>query len=504
MTHGAQEGGSSLPNEPLLTEAFAGKSCVVHYTLTGIHAAPDLSFVKVLAKSIDGAVKKFAKSGFQKPFFERDVDDKELLHIYVMDTSTVDGFDDAVLGFVNPTDDVEGKGNEKAQTVYMVIDHDLKTLSAAAGTSWKKQLKSTVFHEYFHCVQLARNAYMASWGLEGQAVWAEKRWGRVDTDLFAFLERDDSLVNRPELPIWDDSLHKYSTSPLWAYLEQRVGKHALVSFWEVGAESNDPINVLESVLFIENFDFFDDFWIDFAGRLVAKDIKGLSKKKLPDVKLEAKVANLGWETTGQIVKTGIVAYEIAAPSSQKTKLLFVRLTAGMTGTPTGILIHDKNHRLQVNPGFWNDVDKFKKPKKAILVITDGAYEFPDTDKTDYTAEAFAPYLKIKEVDFGDPLGQGENATITFKYDLLFTPPGPTLPVTIYRKLKGKKFGQELQSSFNWPVGSGQETTLNVFVPGFPPLKSLSVQINVKVPGDGFGGAHIVSKHKGKLKILSND
>lgn len=501
---GTQEATTGLPDLPALTETWEGKQCVVHYTLTGQHAAPDLTFVKVLAKTLDGAIKKYAKD-FKRPFFERDRDDEDVLHVYIQDTSTVDGFDDAVLGFVNPTDDVEGKGNEKAQTVYMVIDNNSKQVAENSNDNWKKALKGTLYHEYFHCIQLAYNAHMASWGLEGQATWAEQRWGRVDIGVYGFLERPDSLVNMPEVPIHhdpEDAVRKYSTSPVWAYLEQRVGKDALVSFWENAADSQDPIAVLETVLFFDNFDFFDDFWHAFIGRLVAKDIRGLSKKKLPDVQVQEDNDDLGWTTDGMVAKTAILVYGIYAPTDKKTDLLFARVADTGKGVPSGVLVHSKNKRLQLFSNAWNSVGKFKKGKMAFLVVTDAVGDLYETDKGPFTAEAFAPYLKIHSIENDGPVSPGSDVTFTFTYDLECVPQGPTFDVAIYRRAKGKKYQSELQNNFEWPTGKGQTAEMTFAVPAFPPLKSLSFQINVKVPPDfPYGGEHVVSKNKQKVKVL---
>jgi hypothetical protein len=500
---GTQEDSNGLPDIPELTETMEGKQCVVHYTLTGQHAAPDLAFVKILTKTLDGAIKKYAKD-FKRPFFEPDRDDLDLLHVFIQDTSTVPDFDDAVLGFVNPTDDVPGEGNEKAQTVYMVIDKDAKQFAAAAGVNWKKQLKATLYHEYFHCVQLAYNAFMASWGLEGQAVWAEKRWGRVDADIYGFLERPDSFVNEPELPIYhdpEDAVRKYSTSPMWAYLEQRVGKDALELFWAGASLSQDPITILENVLILDNFDVFQDFWIDFVGRLVAKDIRGLSKKKLPDVKLQEDVIDFGWETMGQVAKTAILVYKLHAPTDKKTSLLFARVLDTGDGSPSGVLVHDKNKRLELFAGFWDEVEKFKKGKTAHLVVTDGDYEFFTEDTEPFTASAFAPYLKIHSIENDGPTTAGQLVTFTFNYTLLCVPEGPTFNVAIYRKAKGKKYSAELQSIFAWTVGTNQTAEMTHLVPAFPKLKSLAFKINVKTPTDAFGGEHVVSKNKEKVKVV---
>lgn len=499
---GVAESTSSLPDYPALTETWQGKDCVVHYTLTGQHAAPDMAFVKAVAKNVDKAAKTFGKD-YPRPFFERDRDDVDTLHVYIVDSTTVEGFDDAVLGFVNPTEEVEGAGNEKALTTWMAIDRTLKSHAEQTGANWKKSLKATVFHEYYHCVQLAHNAFMSSWGLEGQAMWAEVRYAKFEDDLKAFLERSDSLVKEPTTPIWDDGVRKYSTAPFWAYVEQRLGKDALVRFWEESSASQDPILVLE-LLLLDEFVSFDDFWLAFAGRLVAGDLQGFAKDTLPAVAVQATVTDFGWSLMGSLKKTAILAYRLVAPSDKKTDLLFARVVDGDgsgDGRPAGVLVHDGDKRLTLGTGSWESVDKYKQGEQAVLVVTDGDYEFPDETGFPFTAEAFPPYFDVHDVDFGDPVPAGQQATVTFRYDLLCVPAGATFDVAIYRRIKGKKLDLQTQTTHAWPTGSNQEAEVTFTVPTFPPQKKIKVQLNVKVPPDSYGGEHLVSKHKGKIKVL---
>lgn len=498
-----QEGLSGLPDEPELTERYEGKSCVVHYAKTGVHAVPNKLYARMTAINADQAIRTLEKH-FKAPFFAEDTDGEDVLHIYIKDTSLGPEFDTAVYGFVGDVDDVPGDGNEKARTIYMVIHNDVGELSAPIGVNWVRQLRSTVFHEYAHCIQYAYNAYLSPWFIEGQATWFEGRWARVFSGIKGHLAGDDSLTNVPELPLYanpDDSTREYSTAPLFAYLEHRLGRDANALLLEHAPDTNDGMLVLENTLIIEEFITLEDFLTAFYTRLLNRTIRGLPRAYLPKMKLtQAGVTDFGWSVSSSVGKTGARAYELRATPGLRTDLIFARISNQGGGSPTGVLVHRRDHRLVLDPG-WNTLDRFRGAAKLVFLVTDADYAFPTEDISNYLAEVFPPVIRIKQTERETPIFNGETSTITFTYDLLNVPQGDTFGIILYRMVRGPKgYKDEQQIGLTWDVGSDQQAEVTFVTPPFVGPGNYIIDYTARTPNDAYGGEHMKSKTRTSVLV----
>ncbi len=500
---GVQEATSGLPDYPGVTDTLVGKDCVVHYTLAGVHASPDIPYVKAVQKEVDAALKKMTKA-MRRPYYEPDRDGVDKLHVFLVDIDLDPDVEEA-LGFVLGVSPVPGAPFDKAETVYMVLDTGLRDYASSVNQNWKKVVKATAYHEAMHCVQSAYNSFISSWAVEGQATWAELAYGKVIDSLAAYLANPMSIVNMPELPLWDDSIHKYSLAPLFAYLEFRMGKGANLTFLEESPPVNDGFQLIELVL-IQDFVFFDEFYSGYLARLYSKTIKGIKKNKIPDMAVKEQVASYGFKTQDSVLKTGVHVYKLGVPAGLKTDLLYSRVsnapTEGDDFAPEGVLLHGKGKRLQLFTNFWDVVNGFKGKSGAVLMVTDTDVDFPSLTPTPYQAEVFAPHIDVRNVTNDSPIQQGGLATITFTYDLLGVPDGPTFPVILYRSVKGPGVKFEFNSFFNWEPGVGKQAEIT-FQPPMSTSGTYKFKFTAKTPPDSFGGGHMKSKASTKVKVNKN-
>jgi len=58
---------AALPDYPALGRKFEGKKCLVHYTLAGNHAIPDVDYADSVASYIDEAIENQTKAGHFRP-----------------------------------------------------------------------------------------------------------------------------------------------------------------------------------------------------------------------------------------------------------------------------------------------------------------------------------------------------------------------------------------------------------------------------------------------------
>lgn len=493
----ASEGDSQLPLMPELELRLEGKDCIVHYTLTGPNAAPDLGYVKAIRSAVDKAAKKMSKA-FRRPYYEPADDGIDKLHVFVHELDLDPDLGDA-LAAVSDVQDAPGSPFGKQQTVYMAFDTGLREYATSVGQNWKKVVKGTAFHEFMHCIQSAYNAFTSRWAVEGQAVWAELKIGKYKDGVAGYSANPLSIFNSPELPLWHDSIHQYSTAPLFFYLEFFEGKGANKRFLEASLDANDALTILEFTLF-ESFNFFDEFYPPYLARLYQKKIKGISKKLLPDFAvMDSGVNSYGWKTSDAVMPTGVHVYEFDAPPGLKTDLLFARV-GGAGNKADGLLLHAKKKRL-VLPGFggWDTVEKFRGKAKAVLMVTDWDYDGPVVPASSFTAELFVPFLDIKKVETNSPVPFGQQVEVTFTYDLLGTPSGLSkFGVILYHERKGPKQPKVVQFlSRNLDVGVAEEHTETFSVGKAGTYK---LHYTARTPGDAYGGEHVNDKVNKSVKV----
>ncbi|GJM20605.1 MAG: hypothetical protein DHS20C15_05200 [Planctomycetota bacterium] len=498
------EGGSQLPLMPELELSMEGKECIVHYTLTGEHASPDASYVKTIAKSVDKAAKKLTKA-FRRPFYEPAEDGIDKLHVFVLSLDLDPDLGDA-LAAVSDVQDAPGMPGGKAQTVYMSFDTGLREYASSVGDNWKKVIAGTAMHEYMHCVQSAYSAFFSRWAVEGQATWAELAFGKYKEGVKGYLAGPMSIMNAPELPIWHDSIHQYSTAPMFFYLDFFNGKGSNKTFLELSPDTNDGLDIFEQVLFQTDFNFFSDFYPPYLARLYQKSIKGIPKSAIPDFDVsETGIKDYGWKATGSVLPTAVQVFEFEAPPSQKTDYLFVSVRPGSgdeggDARPEGVLLHAKNKRLSFGSFGWSDIDKFRGKAKAALIVTDWDYEFPTETPTPFEAEVFVPFLDINSVSSNSPVPQAGDVEVTFNYDLLGTPAGlEQFSVLLFHTIKSPK--KPLQQQFLarvWEVGTNKEHVeqFSLATPGTHKL-----HYTARTPNDSYTGEHVRDKANLKVKVL---
>jgi hypothetical protein len=502
-TPGSYAGESELPAMEQLELTLEGKECIVHYTLTGDDAAPDLAYVKAIQSAVDKAVKKLSKA-YRRPYFEPDDGGVDKLHVFVAELDLDPDLGDALAAVIDVQDAPDQPGG-KAQTVYATFDTGIRTYATSINGNWKKIIGATAFHEVMHCVQSAYSAFFSRWAVEGQAVWAELAHGKSKDGLAGYLDDGMSVVRMPELPLWHDSIHQYSTAPLFHYLEFFLGKGSNKSFLEESPDTNDAVSILETTLWLGDFVLFSEFYPAYLANLYYKSLKGISKALIPDMQpTETGIATYGWKTTGSVLPTGVRVYEFEAPSGLKTDLLFGRVQpdSGDSGsaTPDAVLLHDKNKRLVLTPYIWDDVDGFKGNDSGALLVTDWDYEFPTTDATSFETELFTPVFDVTHVETNSPSPFGDDVEVTFTYDLLGTPvDAEDFGVILFHTIKGpNKFELTQFLARDFAVGTNQEH-IESFSVG--QAGSYKLHYTIRTPNDAFGGEHTNDKVNVKVKVL---
>lgn len=494
--------GSALPDYPDLDLVEEGTSCIVHYTLSGEHAVASAQHVVLVRKVLDLAAKKMGKV-FRAPFAENGGGAETRLHVYVAKIP-----DDDVLGpvngfvaGVNDVPDVSGK----PRSVYMVLSNTL-VKPEDTPKEWKARVKATCVHEFMHCVQYAYNHALSRWALEGQAVWSENRVAKVTAGQLAFLDGAGSILREPEKALWTETIRMYSTSPLFHYADLVFGKDAPVRILEAALAQDDALLVLQSLANAEGL-AWDDFYKSFLARLYYKDIPRIPAKKFPEMTLaDAPVDTFGWTGSGEIAVTGFRVHVFDPPGGYPTSLLFARVAkfGAMTGSPSGVVLHDKNKRLAIGTGSWDHVEGFAGKREAVLIVTDTAYVQPTATMSPYAAEVFAPHIRVTSIDAESPVAAGSTSTITFTYDLLGTPAGLSdVPVVLHVERKGPCCPVNAPTFPTWPAGAGQQATYTFFAPSGPgAVGTYKFRFYAKVPNDVYGGGHVRSIGQAKVKVLS--
>ena len=227
---------------------------------------------------------------------------------------------------------------------------------------------------------------------------------------------------------------------------------------------------------------------------------------MPDLKFdEPAVKDSVIAECSSVHKTGVRSYRLVAPKAKnkKTDLLFVQVAkdfdSGGNGSPVGVLVHSKKKRLSLATGAWDTIQKFKKGKVAILLVTDADYDFQDETLTPFCVEAFPPVIKVKKVEVDSPIAPGGQSQITITYDLLCVP-GQIFGVSLVTEVKGPKpfFTQTINNS-DWAAGTDKEFQTQWNAPN-PGKGNYKFKFFARTPGDAFGGEHVKGTGKAKVKV----
>lgn len=458
-TRAAPASSAGLPDLPELGLVEANTRCVVHYTLAGIDAAPDRAYARAVARWIDATLRKTAKT-LRAPLAEPGDDDGDRLHVYLRDTSLLPETEAGSRGFAVAVAPIAEPGFERARTSYLVIDAKLS--ADLQGKTWRRLLKATCAHQAMHAVQFAYNATLSSWALEGMAVWGEQRFGRVSDGMLAHWHADGSMFTSPAQSIWKDSPRKYSTSPLFAFLEQHLGKLGLQRFLEAATAGDDAWLVLHQLLELEDDTDLEAFWLEFAGRLAAKRIRGLKKSLMPDLAaIDSTLSIGGFSTFGSLPVGSIRVFAIDRPDDPDfdADVMLARSSPlGSVGTQSavGVLVDGRGRRTALTGGTWHAARGMRRSERVLLLVTSAAHEGLLTAPQTYVAGFFAPLLRIDSVVAESPVVPAGVAAVTLNYDLSYVP-GPYLDVSVRIRSKGPKQADiEVFNQEQWAIGLGQQ------------------------------------------------
>lgn len=145
-------------------ERICDERVCVHRATSGPHAAT-LGWAQATLKRLETSWSVLVdQDGHRPPAPSPSSDGDERFHVYLADTAGQGHFGQTVFGSAVP-------GHPRRAHSYLVIDNDM------AGLPGDRQanLAATVAHEFFHALQLNRDASEDQWFMEASATWAETR-----------------------------------------------------------------------------------------------------------------------------------------------------------------------------------------------------------------------------------------------------------------------------------------------------------------------------------------
>jgi hypothetical protein len=428
-----------------LDEEEEGASCIVHYTLSGTHAAPDAAYAKSVKTYIDAAIKSMCRKDFTKAYAEGYADYTGKIHVYIVQMSANGEWKD--ISSVS--------GNKMAG--YVLISKDIK---ANFGKTWKAKLKGVCMHEYFHGVQSSYNAWSDLWFLEATAVWAGcyygKDWGHVK----GYYDAADSIVSQPNGILWSTAYRKYSTSALAFYFHGKFkGVKFFKKFFENSVSENDAITIFNTTL-AESTTTFAEQYRQFLPSLYLKKLSPLNSKYLPDVTVAQKYHQYGIDPlTDQVALTGAQFYEMEPAPDIPAGPFIATLEAGATGSPEGMLVRNTSRTpIPFSAGKAGVANFGRSVQRVVLIVTDATYGGKDTANRPYTWSAIVPGVRIPQITAESPITGGQSSPITIEYDLLGLYPSSAFPVTIKVIEKGPDVSDYATGDYNLYNGEGQSIT----------------------------------------------
>jgi hypothetical protein len=477
---------AALPTYPLeLTET--GTSCIVHYTLTGTHAAPSDNYAKLVRKYLDEAIAKMTKKDFVIGYCEGNPGYGGKMHVYLIEMSA----NGTCYGYA---------AGGKACAAYLSVYRDLP---ARYGDTWEAKLKGVCNHEYFHAIQYRQNAWCSSWLLEAGAVWASCFYGKDWGHLRSYYDDSASVFQAPNRTLWEDSYRKYSTSALLFHLSARFGKQKFVrACLDRSVTQDDAVLVLRDVVANQGGNFAEEY-VDFLAAMYAKKITGVKATCLPDVVYDSTITSYGKSPANDtVVLTGASFYRLDKPT-HAAKSIYAEFGSGSAsaaaGNPTAFLLVAGSAK----PIEFNGVGKavMKAGKGGVLVVTDATYtNSSDTASRTFHYGVLAPTLKVLSTEAESPIYAGDYSEIDLYYDLIGGYSAGT-PVTIKIIEKGPDVADYASGDYDIPAGPGSMLPF-YFMTNYATQGNYKFTIELAVPPGSWELPQLKSKGSCTVKVLS--
>jgi len=470
-------GVTALPNFGLSNE-LAGADCIVHYNLTGTHAAPDKTYVELVRKYMDMAIKSKMVKNFRKAYAEGYSNGVGKLHVYIVsmaaegewvDVSSVSG--DKMTGYIKISPHIKA-------------NYDAKV--------WQVVLKGVCYHEYFHGIQSAYNAWSTLWFLEGTAVWAQHYYAKDWTFFKPVFDAAASVVQTPNETLYVNTFRKYSTSALAYYLSDKYkGYQFMQTYFSNSEAKRNAMELLKDTI-AEQGSTFDAELKGFWAHLALKRIKSLAKY-LPDVALAGTINAYGVkDVAGNVKLTGAAIYKCEPQAGAKGATLITLLAPGAVGAPQGILVPGTKPTVVEFDGGRAWVANFgKKVSSVLLIVTDTSYTADDATVRPFKYSAIVPFIQINGIESVSPVFSGESSRIDIKYDLLGTYPGEPFSTQFQVKEKGPDVSDYVSGIQNLNPGEGQTHTL-YFNTSWTSEGSYKFGFEYRVPQDSWGMPQVKS------------
>jgi hypothetical protein len=492
---------AALPPYSQLTLTLAGKHNVVHYTLTGPDAVPNTKppYASMVASYVDAAISAETKNFLAAiPEGPSGPNPGGMVQVYCLGSTNKDLM--GAWGVWVPASVVPG--NSQQNSGYILI--------SSALTSG--QLQPVVYHEYFHGIQAAYNAYMDAWFKEGTANWAEGVYcgsAACWKDVAAFYIGPDSIFKKPNNNLWIvDGDREYSTSALAFFLGGKYGgyKFILADFQNSPSQNDAVLNLQATLARQSGAPAFVDVYEQFLIALYNKDISSI-KSYMPEVTLQMIYDDYGQtdQNTG-VYLLGAEFYQLKPPDAPKNQGPFIAwLTpAGSVGSPVGILAGKGSQApsntttAPPNPEPTSYLPNAKQ--EAVYIATDVTYtNKSDTAQRPYLATLITPYVKITDVTMtpSSPVQSGTPVNINANYTLLGT-------------LQGQQFGVQVTTNQTYNGKSsttggpysllyGYQESAFPFTPGAAGTYNLTLQMSV--PQDSWDIDQVTSTSQ-KLTLVA--
>jgi hypothetical protein len=477
---------SALPVYPDLDQEEPGNHCIVHYANAGANAVPDATYPVRLRKYIDASYDDMVGM-FRAPLAEGD----GKLHIYIV----------SMPGTWGVWVDVTSAGADKMKG-YIKLSNNFMS----KGDTWKKLARGTAYHEYFHGIQSAYNAWSDLWFMEGTCTWAGAYYGGDWVHLKDPFGSPDSLFNRPNYPLWVNEYRKYSVGALAFYFSDRGGGAKFFkSYFTNSIAERDAIKLLNTTLAPYGTTFteqYPKFWM----AMYTKKITSI-KAYMPAVKIQTTHNAYGLpDTAGTVYQTGANLYEFKPQAGARpaTFIASYGQTVGTPGPSQGYLFKGKN--LTPNPftagkAFFKNFGNLGLVKNVVMVVTDTAYAGQNGSPRTYKYSAIVPDVKIISVDAESPITSGSYSTMTITYDLTGTVAGQLFPVDVKIVEIGPDVSDNASGTYDYAAGLGRTTNF-YFNTSYSTVGLYRFAFVFKVPPLSWGMPQMIS-NKGRCWVRVN-
>ena len=484
-TPGAQAATSSLPGYPQLDLTEEGKACVVHYTLTGADKVANKAYAKLVRANIDAAHSAMTKT-LHPPYSDGYAAFDGKLHVYVR----------ALVGGLNGQwfDNAAVSGNKYAG--YLDVSN---AIDANFGNKWKSKLKGVCYHEYFHGVQSAYNAFSDLALLEGTAVWAGCFYGKDWANVKSYYDAAESVFKTPDEVLWATTYRKYSTSALVFHLTGSFGGPVfLKKYFEKSVANPDAIQLMTAVISEEGSSWDVEYRKYLAG-MCAKKLGSLSKNQMPDVMHAGSHSAYGVDpTTGNVHLTGADFYELVAESGAEVASLIATFDTSASN-PVGMLLADKKFVPISFSGGRAEVKKFgKSVKKVFLVVTDTTYAGKSTATRSFEYSVVVPWVKATQITALSPITAGGISPIDITFDLSGVYLNQPFPVEVRLTEKSADVIDQASATYLLDDGLAQVQHFYFYSGGAP--GSYKFTFEYRVPSDAWSLEQVKSKVSCTVKV----